>query len=429
MRVLVQCVYLSVAVILISCNDEASPIGSDFFDGSSLDMITIDTLTIQTSTVTFDSLVTSDATRLLVGRHKDDDLGEISSSAYFQLGPLTSFSIDKQFTSFTRAELKLVHEGYSYYDTTAVMSFEVHKVTQDIEIKSDDPYLYNTRSFKYDLAPMGTISYKAKPNTLDTVSVPLSEAFGRDIITLAQRSAVEVSSTVEFLSYFRGLVIVPTSSNGPLVGFSTAAEVRIYYIDRSQTPSVERYLSLQTSDNLRYNKITCDRVATALNGLDSHQDHYSTRQTNNKGYIQSGVGLGLRVELPYLRNILIQNQGITIVSATLEISPARDNGDDNVALPGTLVMTGVNYKNEVQNSYTQKALLVEDFYLERDTHYEVDVTTFINLQLAIEEYNQNALVFTTDDATFRSSVSRLYAGDQLNDREMKLRVSCLVYSK
>src|SRR5690349_9064650 len=104
MKALVQCLFLMLLVSLVSCNDTASPIGSDFFQGTAINMSTIDTLTIRTSTIVFDSLVTADASRLLVGYHVDEDLGAVSSAAYFQIGMLNAFTLDKLSTKFSRAE-------------------------------------------------------------------------------------------------------------------------------------------------------------------------------------------------------------------------------------------------------------------------------------------------------------------------------------
>jgi hypothetical protein len=424
MKAFVQCLSLLAPLTLFSCNDELSPIGSDFFEGSAINMTTIDTLTIHTSTITFDSLVTGDATRLLVGYHVDKDLGAVSSSSCFQLGMETGFTLDKLTTKFSRVELRLIHDGYSYYDTTAALSFSVHQLKQALTIQTDN--LYNTSTFRYDPTPMASVSYKPKPNKRDTVYIPLPAAFGQEIVRLAQSSALQVAATYSFLDYFYGLAIVPDAVDGPVVGFSTAAEVRIYYIDNTAAPFVEKFLSLTIGDNLKYNKVSGNRQLTELNGL-KPGTHYDSEQTDHKGYIQSGTGVALRLEIPYLRSILVEHGGLTVVSAQLQISPSRDNNDENVTLPATFTLQRVNYKNDYVSSYSQTGLLVEDYYLERDTHYNVDVTTFVTQQLALEETNGNGLVFTADDETFRSTVSRLYVDDQFGERPMKLTVTCLVY--
>jgi hypothetical protein len=254
----------------------------------------------------------------------------------------------------------------------------------------------------------------------------MPDAFGQNIVSLAQSSATQVSSTFSFLDYFYGLAIIPNAVDGPVVGYNTTAEVRVYYIDNTVTPGVEKFLSLTLGDNLKYNKISCNRLATNLNGL-KPGSNYSSAKTGHKAYIQSGTGVALRLEIPYLRSILIEHGGLTVVSATLEISPSRDGDGTNVGIPTTLTLQRANYKNEYINSYATSGTLIEDYYLERDTHYSIDVTTFINQQLALEEENQNALILTTENTTFRSTVDRLYVDDQFGERPMKLTLSCLVY--
>jgi hypothetical protein len=431
MRPLVYCLSSLLAVVLLSCNDEASQIGSGFFEGGSIALATVDTLTLQTSTIQFDSLATSDATRLLVGYHNDKDLGPITASTYFQIGPSDGLTLDKLYTSFIRTEMRFIHDGYSFYDTTSDISFSIHALTQDMKLDdgSNGAYLYNTSSFEYDPTPLGSVTFKSKPNAHDTVKFPISEQFGRDIIRLAQTSSEEVSSITAFLNYFSGIAVIPSSNSGPIVGFKTAVEVRIYYLDRSVTPAAERYVSLVPGNNLWFNRISFDRSATALKGLDRQIEHLASSETNKKSYIQNGAGLGVRIEIPYLRSMLIENEGLTIMSAVLQFAPAKDNTEDNVTLPATLLMSSVDYKNQLVQTFSNNANLIEDVYLGRDTHYEVDVTTFIKQQLLIEQFNHNALIFTTDDASFRGTISRLYVGDQRNERQMTLKISCLTISK
>ncbi len=203
-------------------------------------------------------------------------------------------------------------------------------------------------------------------------------------------------------------------------------EIRIYYINNAVTPSVETYLSLTFQDFAKYNQIISDKSSTPLNALKSGS-HVDSEKTAGKGYLQAGVGLGLRVEIPYLRSILIENNGLTVLSAELEISPAHDNEDRNAVLPNPLLIQRVNYKNQLVSSYSQQGTLVEDYYLERDTHYSIDITTYVHQQMALEELNENAILFTTDDATFRATVNRMYIGDQSGDRQMKLKITCLIY--
>lgn len=426
MRALLNCLCVIVVVVVVSCNEEASEIGSAFFEGGSLNVTEVDTITLKVSTIMFDSLATNDATRFLVGQHTDDELGVLSSASFFQAGVAYPFSLDKKFTSFTRAELRLVHDGYSYYDTLTPITFRVHRITEQLEHPADDGYVYNTSDFDYDPTPMGTITYKPRPNSGDTVRIPLSDTFGSDILRLAQSGAVEVSSAGNFLGYFLGFALIP-SGEGPVVGFSTTAEARIYYMDKAQTPGVERYLEIAIGEYLHYNKTSSDRTGTVLNGITTRRDSYSSRLTGGQSYVQSGSGLAVRIAMPYLRNMLIENPGLTVLNAVLTLTPTRENDGRNVKLPAQLNMTSVNYRNDLLETFSETAMLNEDYYLGRDTRYQVDVTYFIKTQLLRQELNENALVLTTVDTVLRNAADRLYIGDQLSERPMTLKITCLTY--
>jgi hypothetical protein len=421
-----QYFFLFITVSLLnSCIDAPSEIGSGFFRDGNLDVIYIDTITLEVSTVQFDSLSTSTPARFLVGSHTDIDLGKISCRPFYQVGPATALTLDEDFTSYTKAVLTLVYDGYSFYDTTVQVTFHAHRLTQEMELQ--DGYLFNSSSFTYNPDPLGSITFTARPNRSDTVEIPLSDDFGKEIIRLAQESAEEVSSAEAFLDYFYGVVITADADDGPVLGFSTTSEIRVYYMDKSTTPGEERYVTLSSEPHRKFNQIKTDRSFTSLSALPPHRYHLSSTQTNEKSYLQSGAGLGIRVEMPYLREILRENKNLVVTDAVLEMVPVTDPSDRNTQPPSALVMSAVNYRNQSYGSFQNQPLLVEDPYLDRDTHYEVSVKDFVLAQLAIEEFNANALLFTLEDPDFQSTANRLYVGDQKSDHKMKLKIYCLAF--
>lgn len=428
MRALIQCLCVFAVLLVVSCTDEASEIGSNFFEGGSLNMAAVDTLSVKVSTVKFDSMITGNLSRYLLGYHEDADLGKITATPFFQMGiPIAPLSIDKLYTTYTRSEMLLIQDGYSVYDTTALVTFSVHKVTQEITRGTD--YFYNTANFKYDETPLGTVTFRPRPNAKDTVKITLTDDLGRAIVDFAQSSAKQVSTADEFINYFDGFVLVPATNSAAIVGFSTTAYMRVYYTDKSQTPSKEKYLTLSSGEYSQFNNMKSDVSDTKLAALTQRRWPLSSTETDNKAYIQSGVGLGMRISIPYLRSILLDNPNITVVNAQLEFSPTRDNDDDgiNVKLPTQMALSAVDYQNTIVNTYATEPFLIEDVYLGRDTHYVVDITTYVNAQLATEEFNDNGILFTPYDATFRGTFDRLYIGDQFNERKMKVTLTCLNY--
>lgn len=418
-------VLLFATFILPSCNDEPALIGSGFYEEGSLDILYIDTLTIKASTVSFDSLVTSDATRFLVGYHSDPDVGKLNASAIFQIAPDGALSLDEDFTTYSRATIVLVPDGYSYFDTSTHVSLSIHELTRELKLE-DDGYLYSTSSFAYNEEAIGTSTFLPKPNSSDTLEIPLADSFGSTIFSMAQQESEEVSTSTAFIETFEGIAIIPdTSNSGAIIGYGISPEIRIYFWDETQTPSEEKYLTINGGGYIKYNKITQDREGTPLSLIQSQKESLSSSLTNNVAFVQAGTGLALRLEIPYLKTILFENDDLTLTDAVLEFYPIEGN-DRNSVLPEAFIVSIVDYKNDFYDAESLQGYLIEDEYLGRDTRYEVDVRNFVTQQLATEKLNENALLFSLDGENFRQAVDIIRIGDQKSEKKMKLKLYCVV---
>lgn len=413
---------LLLVIICYGCSDP-SQIGSNFFNEGSLDLVYNDTITVRTSTVLIDSLVTSNATRLLVGHHLDEDLGSLTCAAYFNLGPDDASSLEDTHTTYSRFSLILSYDNYSYYDTAVAQTFFVHRLTEDIEAK-DDGNLYNTSAVSYNENPLGELSFIAFPNKLDSVEIPLTDELGLQLYELSKSSSTQVSNSIEFQKLLRGIVVkADTSVNGPILGFSTNAELRLYYYDRSIQPTEEKYLSFSiegsSSPTKYFNSIIGDRTNTALADLETRKYPLRSDITNDRFYLQGGCGLVLRIELPYIRSILQDDENLILSSAWLKIKPIHNSDRVNCALPSELTVYNVNAKNELLSEFGS-AQLIADPYLDRDSYYYLDIKSYVKQQVAIDEFNSYALMLQISDEEMASSVTRLYAGSQHNNDELEI---------
>lgn len=417
-------VVLILSGTMYSCSDP-SGVGSNFFQSGSLDVVTIDTVSLKASTIFFDSVVTSTASRLLVGHHVDEDLGNLTCKAYFKLTPDGTTSLEDKDTRYSRISLILKYDKYSYYDTSTLHTLSVHEITDNMEMRSDGT-LYNTSRFDYNPTPLGTLDFLAQPNKIDSLEIPLSDELGKQLYDLSKISSKSVTDSDEFEKLIEGFVVAPdTALNGAILGFSTNAELRLYYIDLSTVPTDERYIAFSVSGSSEggfyFNTIENDRSATSLKDLKSQRYPISSTLTNERFYIQGGL-LGMRIELPYINSILRDDENLIISDATLEIRPIHKSDQVNSSFPAELSVDVVNGKNEVQYAYPYAIQLVTDPYLGRDTYYQLDLEYFIKLQLGIDEFNSNAIMLTLPDDELSSSVARLYAGDQKNEYEMILKI-------
>src|SRR5262249_43262396 len=142
-------------------------------------------------------------------------------------------------------------------------------------------------------------------------------------------------------------------------------------------------------------------------------DGVSSVDTEHEMFIQGGVGLGSRIEMPYLRTLLFNDRNFRFTKAILEIMPVNPSLETNVLPPG-LSAAVVDVNNRVISAAPFTGRLIKDYDLGRNTHYEIDVTNFVNAQIQNDLFNTNALMVTLDDATYHNGVNVLRLGDQHN---------------
>jgi hypothetical protein len=410
--------YLFVSVC--ACN-ENSEIGVDFFDEGSLEVLYVDSLSLKVSTVMLDSMITNSPSRLLVGSNTDNKLGKLTAKSYFQLTPDQAYSIDKDKTTFKRVNLRLTYDSYSYYDTLIANALSVHSVTEEIVL--DDGYLYNNHSFSYDAEALGSTIFYPTPNRSDTLDIALSNDFGQEIFELIRTQSDVLSTNEKFFRYLPGLTIVPSGGqDGPIIGFSSA-QLYVYYLDNTNVPSTEEYVTFSIGSNLSFNQVTADRSSTLLSNLLRKDVGVKSSETDNISYLQSGTGLALRVEIPYVKELLLQNSNIIMSYAQLEMVPVQGTYNKNTALPITLSGYGVNLRNDfTSTSAVASAQLYEDLDIGRNTRYVADVSDYVRQQLKGTETLGNAILFIPLDDELRFSVTRAYIGDQQSQYKMKLKV-------
>lgn len=412
-----------VSVWFCSCQSDSSEIGADFFKAGALDIAYIDSATIKLSTVKFDSLITSDTEKIILGSYVDPKLGTITAASFLQPGVTQTVNLDDVNTVLDYVAVVLKYNGYFYYDTTTALTLNVHRVTQEIEA-NDDGYLYNTSHFAYDAEPWGTVSFPPTPNRPDSIEIRLPASFAQELFSKAQEGHTDLQNNTNFLKYLRGIAIIPDAdvSTG-LIGFSMP-EMRMYYIDKSVVPSVQRYISFpvfnNSISNLYNSAITVDRPV-AFEALSSAEDRLASAVTDDEAYLQAGAGLGLRVDMPYLRSLNL-NTNFFITQAILEIYPIRNSYNKFKPLAGQLDVYVANRNNVLYDQPASTAILYADSDLNRDTRYSLDVTDFVKGQMELEELNENGLLFLMNDADFRSGTDRIYFAAPGYGQEYKTRL-------
>ncbi len=411
---------LMLVMACVSCNDQASNLGADFVQNSAFDIGVTDTLTLNVSTVLFDSLRTSSPDKLLLGYHTDERLGSVTASPVFQLGAQSASQLDKNNTTYKALRLYFKTSGYYYYDTTATQSVSVYRIAEEIKLYSGGKY--NVSKFVNDPVALGSLSFQPRPlHNKDSLEIPLSDDLGKEIFKLLQEGDDKALQSSQFIKYFKGMVIKPDPQNTCFLGINPAIELRVYYNDKSVLPSQERHVAYSTTGGIFFNSIVADRSSTSVKDLKTLTSPLSTTKTDNIAYMQSGTGLGFRVQVPHLRDLLITNANFSASSAVLEITPVKGYKTRTTPIP--LALTGyiVDGLNSILSQSTYTATLVDDNEnLERNIRYRVDITSFINQQLQTDVNNENGLLFLINDTNFRNTIARIAVGDSKSQYQMKL---------
>jgi hypothetical protein len=251
----------------------------------------------------------------------------------------------------------------------------------------------------------------------------LSDSLGKEIFQKAKEGGSELTDA-NFLEFIPGLAVLPdTSYSSSIVGLATNPTLKLHYIDHGTTPPHSRSsnFAVNTSSNLYFTNITCERKNTSLKAIPSSEDRVSSNITNDEAYLQAGAGLAMRVDMPYLRE-LKQLQNFYVTQAVLEIFPVRKSSLEGAVLPRQLQAFKVDRRNSVYQEIETAAVLIEDLDLERSTYYTLDVTEFVKDQMELQMFNENALMFTTSSDTYPVSADRIYASAPSYEYKTRLRI-------
>ena len=420
---------LITATGLLACAEDPNTIDTDFFNDESFEITYVDTIELITSTIQFDSLLTSRTGRILFGYGEDERLGKIKATGFFEVGLDSAYELNEDMAVYDSITLYLEFDGYYYYDTLQEQVYTLYALTNELEYDDETGHLYNT-TFRelppdsyLEREPLGSVKISPRPSRDDEVEFRISDTLGRELIELAYEGSEILSSAIEFSEYLRGFALVPdTLQSNSIIGFSTNSQLRVYYEDQSTIPNDQKYLTFSINQEPYFSQIIYDRSATRLGELVTREEDLNSTATDNEAYMQAGAGLGIKIRMPHLRELIFASDDFFINNAVLTLRPINNSYGAGTPLPQNLIVYVIDDDNEIIGALENRVVLFEDIVLDRETRYEINVTPFINSQLAIEEFNENALMILPPDSLFNGTVDRLFIGDARNEYAMELTV-------
>jgi hypothetical protein len=430
---------LCLTITFNSCNnddftDETFTIGDNLVEAST-EIIYIDTLSVELSTVILDSVPTSNTGSLLIGKYTDGEFGSIQSKGFFALTLGSSdFLSDDVFDSLT---LVLNYDGYSYGDTLVEQTINVYALTEDIEL-NDDGYLYNTSDFNDSKILLGQLTYTPKPSD-DYIEIRLSDDLGREFFTKLVNGDDEFASEAEFLDYFPGLLVEAESNgNSAIIGFSavdTSLYMDLHYhrIDL-ELEDLEFKFGLY-SQSYQFNQINVDRSGTVLDSWTEQRESIPASLTNDQVFVQGVTGVLTRVEFPTIDFLIELGDKASLIKAELFFMPIK-NTYDEIEVPSNTVLYQSDRINRIYDpvyyddgSTVQQGTVSLDYLYHENTSISFDLTNYFKYDFIDNYYNEEyGFLLGIIDSDYNKNFNRIILGG-LNNRDYKpkLKVYYMLY--
>ncbi|MBK0370283.1 DUF4270 family protein [Flavobacterium agrisoli] len=417
-------------------------VGSDYLSVNNK-VIQIDTLTANMATINFDSLVTSEQNRILIGNYDDPIFGRLKSVSYFQLSnSVGDYSVgntsasDTEYLNYVYDSIALVlkYDDYYFGDTTKVQTIDVHRILEKVKpANSEDSRFYNNSSLAYDSKSLATYSYKPRPTEKDSIHVRLDDAFGEALFLRLKNR--EITNFDEFTEYLKGMVLVPNSTNSSnIVGFNLSSELRVYYSKYQSDAEESIVKSFTIADATKqYNAISSDKTGTLIQDLPISSSSLSSNLSGNKGFIQSGSGVACRIDFPTLKEMNYIAENGTVVDAVLKIKPVKNSYSDAYPLPDSLQVYVADNLNRISGTLNDSkdipiyaVLSQKKDEFNENVYYALPLGGFLQKELLKQSDSRKGLILTIPN--YNKEINRVVLGDQnLYDNKMELQIFYLTY--
>ncbi len=376
---------------LISCSEGDLDIGQDFIDYSSYTAL-IDSVSIQLSTIKDDSVSTSAPKNALIGHYQHPLLGNQECRSFLPINAPTNYTWeDKEVLD----SISLILRPSSYFlgDTSESMTINVHLLNESIEVNDDD-YLSNNSSFEViEDAPLGSYTFKPKPNSGERIEINLNTDFAERIIEFIQEYKNDDEKADLFRETFYGLRLSSTqsASNG-VIGISTSDSIpylRLYsHVVGLEKVSKYRDIELNNSST-SFNQIINYNQDNVYNQISTSKQKLVENESEGLSILQAGSGYKIRIDFPYLNNLLELKQLGHVIKAELHLIPdmTLQSWQD---LPGTIYLSELD-KNNVFQSYIVTSnndaitpILYTDQLYDENSYYVCDISDYINALLSLD---------------------------------------------
>ncbi|MCC9136091.1 DUF4270 family protein [Pontibacter silvestris] len=435
---------LLLAGAFYSC-ENPNDVGLELEDNT-LQTLYTDTVTVNVSTVLLDSIVTSGSGTMLVGQFQDELMGKTTASSYAQVELGDSWTVEDD-AEYDSIKLIMPYSGYSYGDTAQWLTIEVHKLLEEVSLLSLPPYvgteepqsyfysssaLYNTSQLKAEEQPLSVYAFQPRPSRTDSLMISLPDALGTDWMSLKKANDSKLTISNNFMDYFKGIKINPAASgeSGSIIGFNLSnAFIRLYYKETSGGIVESLYHDFPLASINQYNQLTGDYSQSVLAGLERGGEPLSSSASSSVGIAQSGTGLMIKLEFPYLEDLQKAINSKMINMAVLQVVPVVNTNRYPYLLPTTLALYETDKTNVplsplyMDYSTTQQTATYQaDEEYDMASTYQFGITEYFSELFEETETSGRAILLAPSSDSFTQSVDRIVVGGSGHTSRVKLKL-------
>jgi Domain of unknown function (DUF4270) len=393
------------ATILIACEDP-NGIGLEFQGKLPIETFYSDTLKINGGTVWQDSSFTSGTEGIALGRYEDDIFGATTASGFALLNlPLNvkkdSFKFDLKTEGYTydSAALVLKYNKFYYGDSTDKMKVSVHRLKGTMNPLKR---YVGSESIDYEPLALGTKEIglrdikTVKGDTSKYVRIRLNDDFGKILWGLANKE--DGANIDKFSNFMKGIAIVPSANSKMLANFilsdasSVYSSLSLYSHENGKTDKTATEFTLS---RLRFSNVNSILKGVPLSGRYKKGQIVKAENSNQRTFVQGGVGLSSIVSIPNLSKLVSQGK-IAINRAEIVVEPAVNTATDFLKLPRFLQLSETQTTNAIQiyrNAAGVPFVASNAAYDAKTSQYVFKITDYVQ-QLVEKTKTSNTFVIT-----------------------------------
>jgi hypothetical protein len=370
--------------LFFSC-EEPNDIGLDLLPDQDQVNVRFVELDVSTANVWFDSVNTTNTSRMLVGRYADPEFGNVVASTHMTVS-LDDFAsrigTSAEYDSM-RLELKA---NYIYGNSGNNINISLSFLTDTLLSKT----YYRFDDVANESTVIGSAIFDLDISTsIDTVvNFKIDDSIGEDWFNRnVNRDDPVFDNQENFEAFSKGLTMESVPGSDLVLGFNVndvQSRLILYYHNTGDSTASTYRMFLGNNSNAptayHFNSISSDFAASELLG----QATYSDFQTPSGDiYLEAGVGILPKLDLQPLLDWENQTGNVLINRVDLIIDDVRDFAANEELPPSTLQLFFVDSNNQLVRSNNENELgnfltVQNDGQLQTSTQSPLGVTYDIN---------------------------------------------------